>query len=605
MPARPPRPERFSVVFPEDGSEPFAVLPLGSIWPGHPEAEAIANVIWHSGSKNRDWGVTVARCLEIRTVAGRHGQGVDVLGNPVTKQEREGAKRVLQKIDDCLRSLASHGVAGAAAALVRDGERERQTDSSSPRSAGQAVAPSVSTAQRAPRAWVVRAGQKGENVEHNLKTGVVTFGWDQLPDLRRFDTIDELKEYLKIEPDFAWLEANPNKVGRHASQLWTFRTDIGAGDLVVLPLKRRSDNSSIAIGYAMGPYEYDPGQVGGALHRIPVNWVAEDIPRSIIDAVDPELLKSIDRPGTVNAIKTNDAAARLRHLASDLRASESTRTNQHMFVLTWNPQVAKMTPKERRAHDAKYRSRIDNTDGDSTLEGWWTTGKRKSGISKGDQLMLFLHGSEGGIIAGGIATSEIYPDGDINCVDVRWSRWVDAEDGLPTEALRQFVAPRFFAHGPRASGQQVNDEEAESIRSAWQELAAEPGVLTGDEAGIRPNSAAAVPEGAMTRTEVNRYERSKWARTQCLKHYGYRCQVCGLDFAIRYGKLGKGFMHVHHVVPLNQVADDPDYRLDPIKDLRPVCPNCHAMLHRTRDKTLTVDELVELMQQEGAAADEV
>lgn len=601
MPSRPPRRERFSVVFPEDGSEPFAVLPLGSIWPSHPEAEAIANVIWDSGSRDRDWGVTVARCLEIRTVADRHGRGVDALGNPVSKQEREGAKRVLKKIEECLQTLASHGIEGAAAALVRDGDYERQAAASSMRNAARAAVTSASTTQGAPGAWVVRAGQKGESVRHNLETSVVTFAWDQLPDLRRFDAIDELKEYLKLEPDFAWLEGNPNKIGRHASQLWQFRTDVGAGDLVVLPLKRRNDNSRIGIGRVIGPYEYDPGQVVGALHRIPVAWLANEIPRSVIES---DLLKSINASGTVIRIQADDAVARLQHLANHQADPGPAPAARPMFILTWNPPLAGMTSEELEAHHAKCQSRIDGTDGDSKLEGWWTTGKRKSGISEGDEVMLFLHGSEGGIIADGFATSEIYRDGDINCVDVRWTKWVDAEDGLPSEALRQSIAPSFFAHRPRASGQQVTDEEAESIRSAWKELEAEPAALTGDEAGTKLIGTVTVPEGAIRRTEVNRYERSKWARTQCLKHYGHRCQACGLNFEDRYGRLGEGFMHVHHVIPINEIAGDPDYRLDPIKDLRPVCPNCHAMLHRPPDKTLTVTELVEVMQQEGGTADE-
>jgi 5-methylcytosine-specific restriction protein A len=32
------------------------------------------------------------------------------------------------------------------------------------------------------------------------------------------------------------------------------------------------------------------------------------------------------------------------------------------------------------------------------------------------------------------------------------------------------------------------------------------------------------------------------------------------------------------------------YTVDPIKDLRPVCPNCHAIIHRT-DPPCSVDEL--------------
>ncbi|MEW5967974.1 MAG: HNH endonuclease [Pseudomonadota bacterium] len=48
-------------------------------------------------------------------------------------------------------------------------------------------------------------------------------------------------------------------------------------------------------------------------------------------------------------------------------------------------------------------------------------------------------------------------------------------------------------------------------------------------------------------------------------------------------------MHVHHLKPL--ALTDGAYELDPIADLRPVCPNCHAMLHRG-ENVLSIEELV-------------
>jgi 5-methylcytosine-specific restriction enzyme A len=34
----------------------------------------------------------------------------------------------------------------------------------------------------------------------------------------------------------------------------------------------------------------------------------------------------------------------------------------------------------------------------------------------------------------------------------------------------------------------------------------------------------------------------------------------------------------------------PGYAVDPLEDLRPVCPNCHAMLHK-RNPAFTPEEL--------------
>jgi len=62
-----------------------------------------------------------------------------------------------------------------------------------------------------------------------------------------------------------------------------------------------------------------------------------------------------------------------------------------------------------------------------------------------------------------------------------------------------------------------------------------------------------------------------------------------MNFAKIYGKLGKGFIHVHHLKPI-ATRKGKTYTLDPKKDLIPVCPNCHAMLHRT-DPPMGLGEL--------------
>lgn len=100
-------------------------------------------------------------------------------------------------------------------------------------------------------------------------------------------------------------------------------------------------------------------------------------------------------------------------------------------------------------------------------------------------------------------------------------------------------------------------------------------------------------EGSVRQVLVNAYERDRAARQACIRHYGLTCVACGLRFEQKYGALGAGFIHVHHVVPLSELG--PNYELDPVKDLRPVCPNCHAMLHRQRPP-LSVEALRGLMQ---------
>lgn len=85
-------------------------------------------------------------------------------------------------------------------------------------------------------------------------------------------------------------------------------------------------------------------------------------------------------------------------------------------------------------------------------------------------------------------------------------------------------------------------------------------------------------EGATKSVTVNAYERSVRARQACIDHYGFDCVVCGLNFEERYGEVGRGFIHVHHEVPLHEIGRE--YLVSPVEHLKPVCPNCHAMLHR-------------------------
>jgi len=96
-------------------------------------------------------------------------------------------------------------------------------------------------------------------------------------------------------------------------------------------------------------------------------------------------------------------------------------------------------------------------------------------------------------------------------------------------------------------------------------------------------------EGSRKRVYVNAYERSREARAACIKHHGALCCVCEMSFGARYGEFGEGYIHVHHVVPISQMQEP--YKVDPINDLRPVCPNCHAMLHRRKGSPFSIEEL--------------
>lgn len=101
-------------------------------------------------------------------------------------------------------------------------------------------------------------------------------------------------------------------------------------------------------------------------------------------------------------------------------------------------------------------------------------------------------------------------------------------------------------------------------------------------------------EGLKRTITVNKYERSSIAREKCIEHNGLNCFVCNMNFYEVYGEIGKGFIHIHHITPLNQIGKE--YKVNYKEDLAPVCPNCHAMLHRKVDgKELTINELKQIL----------
>ena len=98
-----------------------------------------------------------------------------------------------------------------------------------------------------------------------------------------------------------------------------------------------------------------------------------------------------------------------------------------------------------------------------------------------------------------------------------------------------------------------------------------------------------ITEGAKKSYFTTKYERSKKNRDDAIRYQGCYCHVCGFDFEVTYGELGKSFIEVHHIKPLHTLNEE--VVVDPSKDLIPVCSNCHRMLHRFKDYMITIDEL--------------
>lgn len=102
-------------------------------------------------------------------------------------------------------------------------------------------------------------------------------------------------------------------------------------------------------------------------------------------------------------------------------------------------------------------------------------------------------------------------------------------------------------------------------------------------------------EGYRKSVYVNVYERNPKARREAIKYHGTQCAVCDMSFEDKYGEIGVGFIHIHHIVPISEIGKE--YKINYKTDLVPVCPNCHAMLHRKiyGKKYLSIEELRQIV----------
>lgn len=95
-------------------------------------------------------------------------------------------------------------------------------------------------------------------------------------------------------------------------------------------------------------------------------------------------------------------------------------------------------------------------------------------------------------------------------------------------------------------------------------------------------------EGRRYSVSSTAIERDATARKRCIEHFGYSCQVCSINFGEVYGEIGENYIHVHHRVDIAHT--DGEHIIDPIRDLIPLCPNCHAMIH-TEKPSMSIEEI--------------
>lgn len=153
--------------------------------------------------------------------------------------------------------------------------------------------------------WLVRAGRFGEREQFAIEKNLAVIGWEELPDLSKLKTRDELTDLL---PNIYPNEQKKTLINWE-SQLWPFANSMQIGELVAMPLKHRA---IIKFGYVAGDYKYEPTNPIGFKHTRLVNW-KHDIPRN---QIEQDLLYSFGSAMTVCKIHRNDAESRIKTLLS-------------------------------------------------------------------------------------------------------------------------------------------------------------------------------------------------------------------------------------------------------------------------------------------------
>lgn len=257
------------------------------------------------------------------------------------------------------------------------------------------------------------------------------------------------------------------------------------------------------------------------------------------------------------------------------------------YLLTWNPQ---------RFDWFDIDEEIAELEEDGWLDGSWTCGHNKS-MQPRDRFYLIRLGYRTlnkGIVGSGVITSEPYlgehwedeaveSSAKVMFVDVRFDALLNAEieKVLGIDILKSDPILSQMHWSSQTSGIRIPEPVAEELQKRWSAFL-EVGFLSPqrEELGLI--------DGVMKEIRVTTYERNATARRQCIEIHGSACAICGFDFARVYGSVGANFIHVHHIMPLADAGGA--HQVNPAVDLIPVCPNCHAIIHR-RTPCYSIEEM--------------
>lgn len=215
-----------------------------------------------------------------------------------------------------------------------------------------------------------------------------------------------------------------------------------------------------------------------------------------------------------------------------------------------------------------------------------------AGLEPGSDVWFAVSGERAGVAGHGIVVSAPYsvadPQGDpetrLHLADVDIDILLPLDElvtvaELPAELAGLLPGPAGVSVLSRRTG--------EELRRAWSRSTA-----NGRAESPIPLPGS-LPAPAVRWSLASRYETDPDAARVCRAHHGPACSACGLDPEAVYGPEAAGVLQVHHIVPAGLISDS--YELDPVSDLVPLCPTCHAVAHSGFPDPYTPAELRRLL----------
>jgi 5-methylcytosine-specific restriction protein A len=224
----------------------------------------------------------------------------------------------------------------------------------------------------------------------------------------------------------------------------------------------------------------------------------------------------------------------------------------------------------------------------------WSCGNVTT-INPGDRIFLIKLGPQGvkGILGSGYALTNFYladhwdesKDKKGKFIDVSFDALFEptSENMIKYDVLVTDPSLKDQTWSPLSSGIIIKPEVAQELEGIWFKSTVKQ--------FIEISESEEYVEGRLKDVISKRYERNVEARRKCLEHFGHKCLICKFDFEEIYGEIGREFIHVHHKNAISSIGKE--YKINPAEDLVPVCPNCHAMIHK-RKPAYSIEEIKDM-----------